>query len=336
MNRHALSAAAAILAALSTSTSSAQSVTLYGRLDVAVEAIRFSGGPGGSRTLKLLSNDGSRLGVRGSEDLGDGLRAIFNLESAVSPDTGTSGAAFWGRQAWVGLSSATWGDVTLGRNYSPIDDYAWSFDAFKYGGNAATYQAQKYTARINNSIKYVSPKFGGAEVRLLVGAPERPDGVGKTEAADISYFNGPFAGKASVQREKIAGTAPGTSATRTDSLFGLSYDAKIIKPSVAYFHRKDSNAEVYKTLFFGINVPVGDFGDLRANIGQITQGGVKARSYGLGSWYQMSKRTALYTAFARNTNDAGSNLSNFILPSYNGIGVGETANSLQAGIRHNF
>ena len=336
MNRQALSTAAAILAACSASTASAQSVTLYGRLDVAVEAIRFSGGAAPSRTLKLLSNDGSRLGVRGSEDLGDGLRAIFNIEAALSPDTGASGAVFWGRQAWVGLASATLGNVTLGRNYSPIDGYAWFFDAFQYGGNAATYQAQKYSARINNSIKYVSPRLGGAELQLLVGAPERPDGVGKTYAANVSYIADPFRATAAVQREKIAGAAAGTSETRTDSYFGVSYNFKVVKPSLAYFHRKDSNAEAYKTLFLGVNVPVGDLGDLRANIGQITQGGAKARSYGVGYWHSMSKRTSLYTAYARNANDAGSNLSNFVLPSYNGIAVGQTANSLQAGIRHNF
>ena len=65
MNRQAVSTAAAIFVACSTSPASAQSVTLYGRLDVAVEAIRFSGGAAPSRMLKLLSNDGSRLGVRG-------------------------------------------------------------------------------------------------------------------------------------------------------------------------------------------------------------------------------------------------------------------------------
>lgn len=336
MNRHAIAAAAALLATISATTASAQSVTLYGRLDVAIETIRFSGAPTGNRTLNLLSNDGSRLGVRGSEDLGGGLRAIFNLESALSTDTGTTGATFWSRQAWVGLSSATWGDVTLGRNYSPMDDNAWSFDAFQYAGNAATYQAQKYTARINNSVKYTSPKIGGAEFRLLGGASERSDGVGKTQAADISYFNGPFAGKAAVQRENIAGLIAGTSNIRTDSLFGLSYDAKFVKPGLVYFHRKDTNAPTYETIFLGVNVPINDLLELRANIGQISQGASKAMSYGLGYWYRMSKRTSLYGAFARNANDAGANLSNFILPSYNSIAAGESANSLQAGMRHNF
>ena len=328
--------ALASLAALTSAPVAAQSVTAYGRLDVAVEYVRITGGAAADRTLKLLSNDGSRLGFRGTEDLGNGLRAMFNIEAALSPDTGTtSSTALFGRQSWVSIGSAQWGDVSFGRNYSPIDDYAYYFDAFQYGGNGATYGSQKYAARVDNSIKYISPKFGGgAEVRLLVGAPENTTGIGKTYAGQFSYFAGSFATALALQNAKIAGPG-GVTDTRNDVYLGVSYDFKVVKPSLVYFQRKDTGQQTYKSLIAGANVPVGP-GNIRANFGHITQGGLKSRTFAVGYWHPVSKRTSLYTAYANQHNNEGSQLQAFVLPTFNAIGVGQSANSFQAGIRHNF
>ncbi|HEX7647654.1 MAG TPA: porin, partial [Noviherbaspirillum sp.] len=101
-------------------------VSVYGLMDLGVVA--ESGGPGGS-LLKLTSgiSAGSRIGFRGTEDLGDGLKAKFVIESGIAADTGgvTQGGLVYGRQAFVGLDGH-FGSLTAGRQYAPhflaIDD----------------------------------------------------------------------------------------------------------------------------------------------------------------------------------------------------------------------
>lgn len=115
-----LTAALAILSA--SSTAQAQNVTLYGVIDTGIETV--SNTAAGGTITRLPSNTGifaSRWGMRGREDLGNGLAAVFTLESGFSPDTGASGQGgrLFGRQALVGLSG-NWGAVTLGRQYSML------------------------------------------------------------------------------------------------------------------------------------------------------------------------------------------------------------------------
>lgn len=98
-------------------------VQLYGVLDVAVEHVTNSTATGGSLSRMPSLSGGmmpSRLGFRGSEDIGGGMKVIFALENGFSPDTGTQGQGrLFGRQAWVGLAGS-WGQVTMGRTYSML------------------------------------------------------------------------------------------------------------------------------------------------------------------------------------------------------------------------
>ena len=114
---------AVTLSALAGATAAqAQSgVTLYGIIDAGIETVS-NAAPGGGRITRVPSNTGmlpSRFGMRGKEDLGSGLSAIFTLESGFTPDTGTlaQGGRLFGRQSLVGLSGA-WGAVTLGRQWT--------------------------------------------------------------------------------------------------------------------------------------------------------------------------------------------------------------------------
>lgn len=159
-----LLATAAVLA-LATSAAQAQSsVTLYGLLDAGVEYLDNVGASGDSlfRMNTLAHSFASRWGLRGTEDLGGGQKAVFTLESGFGIDSGVSqqGNRLFGRQAFVGLSG-NWGQLTMGRQYSSLF-YVWlktdPFLASAYGPGAFdTYLAGP---RFDNSIAYLG-KFGG-------------------------------------------------------------------------------------------------------------------------------------------------------------------------------
>src|ERR1700734_1212016 len=111
---------------LSTVAHAQSSVTLYGLID---EGFDFTTNGQGHRGYEMVSGDtaGSRWGLKGNEDLGGGLSAVFQLENGFNPNTGAlgQGGLEFGRQAFVGVSSKQLGTVTLGRQYDPTIDM-WS------------------------------------------------------------------------------------------------------------------------------------------------------------------------------------------------------------------
>jgi predicted porin len=114
---------AALLLSLGATAALAQSVTLYGVIDSSVEVVNRAGASGDT-LVRVPTQTGtvpSRVGLRGGEDLGGGLRAVFALEHGFAPDAGlnTQGGRLWGRQAWVGVSSS-WGTLSLGRQYTML------------------------------------------------------------------------------------------------------------------------------------------------------------------------------------------------------------------------
>ncbi|AXV84410.1 porin [Ralstonia solanacearum] len=149
---------------------SAQSVTLYGVVDTGVEYVNHIGTAGSSvvRMPNLSGTVPSRWGLRGTEDLGGGTKALFTLESGFAPDTGTSnqGGRLFGRQAWVGLSNSSWGQLSFGRQYTML--FWATLDTDLLGPNAyGSSSLDNYlpNTRADNAIAYKG-KFGG----LTVGA----------------------------------------------------------------------------------------------------------------------------------------------------------------------
>ncbi len=322
-----LVAAAALTALAAASAAHAQSVNLYGRLDVSMERLSISGA-GASRKLSRVSDDSSRFGLSGSEDLGGGLRASFNLENGFAADTGTvtQGGAFWGRTAWVGLGGA-FGELRLGRNYIPMDDDAWAFDPFAGGGFGAHWMAQPYQARINNSVKYLTPDLGGFQGGALISAGE---GGSRHLGLGGLYRQAQFGLKFAHNSVKNAVPA----GDRRELM--LAGDVRIGGPRLTamYFQRKDDGvADKFSSLLLGTNVPLGG-GDVRASYTRMEQGQERSRRFALGYWHDLSKRTALYTAYVRQTNSTGFNTS--VNPSFPSLAGGEDLSGLQLGMRHNF
>ena len=198
--------------ALAASSSLAQSVTLYGVMDVAVEHVTNTGasGAGQTRMPSLTGTVPSRLGFRGSEDLGDGLRAVFTLEMGLAPNSGVlnQGGRVFGRQSFVGLAGP-WGSVTLGRQYTML---FWSLlEADTLGPNIhglASFDSYIPNARADNSMAYRgtfsgftagATYIGAFAQRLPAGFETRPyrctdgtvyvclEGEGEAQVGDATY-----------------------------------------------------------------------------------------------------------------------------------------------------
>ena len=143
------------------------SVTLYGLID---EGIDFTNNSGGHQVYEMTSGyaQGSRWGLKGTEDLGGGLSAVFQLESGFNASNGAlaQGGREFGRQAFVGLSSERFGTITLGRQYDSVVDYLAQTTANgNWGGYVFSHPYDNdntdNTFRVNNTVKYASPTFGG-------------------------------------------------------------------------------------------------------------------------------------------------------------------------------
>ena len=202
---------AAALAAVSGSGFAQSSVTVGGVMDLSVRNTKNSNG-----TIKSLSsgnNSTSRLVIRGTEDLGGGLRAGFWLEGSIAADTGTQGTGpqFWDRQSTVSLSGP-FGEVRLGRDWTPayygfvfadpwINVGVGSGSNFLNASVATTYQRAFGSAllpttlsRSSNAVEYwLPPNLGGLYGHLMMSAGEGGNAAGnfKYQAGRIGFRRGP-------------------------------------------------------------------------------------------------------------------------------------------------
>lgn len=155
-------------------------VEVYGMLDAAV--VLAHGGPAGSRTkLEAGVSNGSRIGVRGREDLGGGTTAIFTVETGILNDTGgvDQDGVLFGRQAFVGVQGR-YGTLTLGRQYTPIFETLTDVDPFtnNYGGALGQLMTgEKAGTRQNNTVQFATPVLAGFSGQLAYGAGEAADPV---------------------------------------------------------------------------------------------------------------------------------------------------------------
>ncbi|MGF6572163.1 putative porin [Paraburkholderia sp. GAS333] len=181
------------------------SVTLYGIVDAGIAYVhnaQSTNGQNQSTLVKFSSGNmsGSRWGLKGTEDLGGGLAAVFQLENGFNVGTGAlgQGSREFGRKAVVGLSSNTWGTVTLGRQYDPIVDLVQGLTEDNYFGGVfgtpGDLDNYDNSLRVSNSVKYVSPLFSGFQVEALygVGGVAGAGGSGQTYSFGAAYANGPL------------------------------------------------------------------------------------------------------------------------------------------------
>ncbi|NTY38044.1 porin [Burkholderia diffusa] len=177
------------------------SVKLYGIVD---SGILYNNNVKGGALYGLSSASSSRWGLLGSEDLGGGLKAIFDLENGFSPGTGTlsQGGLEFGRKAFVGLSGATWGTITAGRQYSASNDATssfasgadWAAAGLGYGTRAADVDNVDTSNRIQNAVKYTSPNIAGFTLGILYSFGNVAGNFARNSVKDVglAYVNGPL------------------------------------------------------------------------------------------------------------------------------------------------
>ncbi|MGF6241444.1 MULTISPECIES: porin [Paraburkholderia] len=175
------------------------SVTLYGIVD---EGFNINTNAGGKHLYNLSSGvlQGSRWGLRGTEDLGGGLKAIFVLENGFDVNTGKlgQGGLEFGRQAYVGLSS-NYGSITLGRQYDSAVDYVGPLEVGdQWGGYIAAHPGDldnlNNDYRVNNSIKFTSNNYNGLTFGGLysLGGVAGETGRNQIFSLGAGYANGPL------------------------------------------------------------------------------------------------------------------------------------------------
>lgn len=326
--------------ALSCAAMAQDSVTISGVLDEFF-AVHRTGGQD-YRRLDSSGLMGSRLIFRGSEDLGDGLRANFFLENGFNPDAGTQAdaARFFNRQAWVGLSSARLGEVKAGRLTSLQFFMEGQFDAFQGATMGSSFNnLVTYSVRFDNGIGYTTPAtLGPLKLHAIVSLNEGTTGR-KTAAGVLAaeFKSGPLymgANYADVQNT--------TTLVNTKTTFaGGNYEFGDAKVFLGYFQAKASNRLVNRqTLGASVQYRVAPLlavvaGYARAN--DKTAANADGSHLGIGFFYDLSKRTLLYGNVSRMNNSRNASYS---LNGATALGVvpavGNDVSGVQLGIRHLF
>ena len=297
---------------------SAQStVTIYGLLDAYVGSTKDQISNGATSVRQTGVNSGgiqtSRFGLKGSEDLGGGLKANFKLESGFNIDTGaaspytnpydgTKSTSVFSRQSWVGVSG-NFGEVQIGKMWTPFDDQqglgAAAFNANVFAPAAYVWKSNGYNDRPGNSIYYATPSFGGFSGAAMYSFGENKTtaaSAGKVISVRASYEGGPLTASLAYQTEKANGAAANT--TKFTQL-NAGYDLGVVKLLAAYGNVKDGAAPKTNEYQIGADFPVGDAFTLSAGYATskdtgLATGDVKRKGLGLGALYAMSKRTSVY------------------------------------------
>jgi general bacterial porin, GBP family len=334
MNHFQYKIAAASLLAIAASTAQSQSsITIYGI--AAMEAVHATGVSDGKTVgsqTKLDSSQvtASRIGFRGTEDLGGGLSALFDLTSGFALDSGaqSNAAKFWNRGSWVGMKSNSLGRLSLGRHWNVNDDVMGSY--FIFGG----YSAFRFTEfgfisdLVDNSVKYVSPNMAGFVVRGLLGAGE---GVtGRTAEVALDYGAGPFSAAVSYRDAKNLAGATDKLATA-----GLSYAIGTVRLHGGYSMADPKAAALPKARSYDVGVTWTAIPTVVATLDYVVRdqkdSGNDSSFWRIGADYYLTTRTSLFGNFVALDNKGTAN-QRF----YGNGAAGVDQNVFALGVRHTF
>jgi predicted porin len=308
---------AAALASVGASAFAQSTVTLYGRVNVTIE--RQKDVADNSNTV--MQNSSSRWGLKGSEDLGGGMKAGFQLESGFNPANGTASTTFWGRQSEVNLSGS-FGMVRLGNftseAYYATSDYV-GMHNHETGTSSDAFYA--YVGRNTGKIAYRTPSFGGATFEAsITEAGANPD---RTLDLAVNYDAGPlhlgagYGKDGDVNQFAVRGLyemgafTVGGYVQRDEDHWGTGFGTRTTLRLAGMYTM--GNTELHAN--WG---RAGDYSNVANS---------SANQYTLGVNQNLSKRTKVYGFYTK----LGGDGANFYA-----LGNGVPKSSLAIGVRHNF
>lgn len=348
------------------------SVTVFGVVD---SAVSYVNGQDNWSGLNSGGNQTSRLGFRGVEDLGGGLKANFWLEAGILADTGSgnsgyskpegategSGLAFK-RRATVGLSG-NFGEVRMGRELTAAYSATSRYDVFGQVGFGASKLwadtgliGDSTTQRVSNMVTYLSPDFSGFRANVNYGFGEDTDAqTGKFSnsasrylGAGVTYDNGPLSLGLGLERRND-GTNSGAGVNAFDVnawSLGGSYNFGVAKLAAAY-RNSEAKYDVFKDktkgYYVGVSAPVGAAGEVKASYNRYevssNEAGfpkLKADHFALGYVHNMSKRTAVYGTYAYIKNKNVDGVNLGATLGNGGLKDSGKQQAIQVGVRHAF
>lgn len=373
--------ALSVSAALPVMAHAQTNVTMYGVADAGVGYVKtdslLANGARSSGTVNLISGvqSTSRIGFRGTEDLGGGLAAIFNAEAGWSVDDGTGastgvntgGGINFARRSFVGLRGG-FGEVYLGRDYSPAFYTAAANDIGGWGllGTIGGFADAGYQSiRFSNAVFYNTPTFGGLQIRMAAGNgaaanteyDTSPKGRDRNFEIAALYAAGPWTANGYFRYGNQDGAA-GSSLLKVKQYgVGGGYNFGLVRVVAGYMGSDPGHDPITATTVVGpgvgrvnaYNLGVGvrvAAGELMAQAWQarfsdeFAEGKPKATFASLAYTYPLSKRTNLYASYAWGHNQNGANIALAASgPTFNSTGGTATDSKPQAvvvGMRHQF
>lgn len=288
------------------------SVTLYGVADLGL--VKSSGVSAQMTGNGLMNNGSSRLGVRGVEDLGGGLKASFNFEQGINGESGATDAATFQRAANLALSGG-FGRFQMGRTLNPsfYGLAAWELTgATNYSVVGTQFNWTGQGPRTNSVFQYTTPNMGGFSGTL--GYIMKPDNGGNAKYdLNAIYGNGPLVVALSYNK---------TNTMKGNMALGARYDFGAFKVAGSI----QNNGGPSKGFTLGATVPVGAFA-LTLDIARENGTGMKNTDFLLEAKYALSKRTFAYAAYYKDGDSNGALAGGYATGAKNHIGL---------GVRHNF
>jgi predicted porin len=335
--------ALAVLGAFAGAASAQTNVTIYGIVDAAVmhqkdDRTVVNGGTAGEALWAMtdgndsFNKNGSRLGFKGTEDLGGGLSAIFVLENGFSVDTGLSRAdGLFSRQAFVGLQGG-FGAVKFGRQYTPMHIALDTIDPFNTGFTGNVERLFAATVRTSNTINYSYSAAGfSGQVGYSLGEIAGENSDGRQIGLGLGYANGPLNVQFAYHNANASplATTPVLNETKV-AMLGATYDLGVAKLHAAFGTNKSEvdatgvEAQKERNYMLGVSAPVGAGNVMASFIRRDDRLAAEAREadqYALGYVHNLSKRTNVYTSYAHSNDRSAANLD---------------GNAFNVGVQHKF
>lgn len=330
--------ALSIAGALSNVALAQTNVTVYGVADAGIS--RTDNGATTVNSLDSGIQSGSRLGFKGTEDLGGGLSALFTLESGFTLNDGklAQGGRMFGRQAFVGLGGS-FGTIKLGRQYNPIRPALESIDPFAFGlaGNISRV-FNAYGERADNTVNYTTPNMSGVQGQLAYSFGNLAGGnaLGRHVGGSLVYANGPVMALVAYHNQNLLTATNADNGNAKSTLIGGTYNFGPAKAHFGYAWNKGNTAANVdnvdsRDLMIGVSAPVGAGNVLASYIRHNDKlvADRDAKQWALGYTYDLSKRTNLYTSYARVNNDSASSIGG-------AAAAGLNPSTFNVGMRHKF